>query len=119
MKFSELSEHTLAIEYRVYIWQVSPQLGDWKNLRGTFARSKIFLAEKLTNGTLVTPTPDRHDELLTRLLLTTFRLCLKLFKSLLNLELLNNITFTWYLQLCDMKRKHNVRKGFVQNCTNL
>ena len=30
---------------------------DSKNLRGTFARSKILLAEKLTNGALVTPTP--------------------------------------------------------------
>ena len=28
------------------------------NLRGTFTRSKILLTEKLTNGALVTPTPD-------------------------------------------------------------
>ena len=30
---------------------------DANNLRGTFARSKILLTEKLTNGALVTPTP--------------------------------------------------------------
>ena len=31
---------------------------DANNLTGTFARSKILLPEKLTNGALVTPTPD-------------------------------------------------------------
>ena len=31
---------------------------DAKNLTGTFARSKILLMEELTNGVLVTPTPD-------------------------------------------------------------
>ena len=30
---------------------------DSNNLRGSFGRSKILLTEKLTNGTLVTPTP--------------------------------------------------------------
>ena len=30
---------------------------DLNNLRGTFARTKILLTEKLTNGALVTPTP--------------------------------------------------------------
>ena len=30
---------------------------DANNLTGTFARSKILLTEKLTNGALVTPTP--------------------------------------------------------------
>ena len=30
---------------------------DANNLTGTFARSKILLMEKLTNGALVTPTP--------------------------------------------------------------
>ena len=45
---------------------------DSKNLRGTFARSKILLAEKLTNGDLVTPTPgalapgpDSRNDLIT------------------------------------------------------
>ena len=58
-KFSALSKHKLCIEYQVDIWQVSPQLscGDtcpiwtWKNLKGTFARSKILIREKLKNGT--------------------------------------------------------------------
>ena len=31
---------------------------DANNLTGTFARSIILLTEKLTNGALVTPTPD-------------------------------------------------------------
>ena len=31
---------------------------DSNNLRGTFARTKILLTEKLTNGALVTPIPD-------------------------------------------------------------
>ena len=31
---------------------------DSNNLRGSFARSKILFTEKLTNGALVTPTPD-------------------------------------------------------------
>ena len=30
---------------------------DSNNVRGTFARTKILLTEKLTNGALVTPTP--------------------------------------------------------------
>ena len=55
-KFSALSKHTLAIEYHVYIWQVSQQLSS-NNLRCTFDRSKILLTEKLTNEALVTPTP--------------------------------------------------------------
>ena len=33
---------------------------DSKNLTGTFARSKILLVEKLTNGALVTPTLGRR-----------------------------------------------------------
>ena len=33
---------------------------DSNNLRGTFDRSKILLTEKLTNGALVTPTPDLY-----------------------------------------------------------
>ena len=32
----------------------------WNNLTCTFARSKILLKEKLTNGALVTPTPNFH-----------------------------------------------------------
>ena len=31
---------------------------DANDITGTFARSKILLTEKLTNGALVTPTPD-------------------------------------------------------------
>ena len=34
---------------------------DGKNLTGTLAESKILLAEKLTNGALVTPTPVLYD----------------------------------------------------------
>ena len=64
--FAALWNHTLAIEYHVYIWQVSTQLScgdtvnyecDSKNRTCTFARSKILLAENLTNGVLVTSTP--------------------------------------------------------------
>ena len=63
---SSLSKHTLPVKYRVYIWQVSPQLscGDtcqiwmwFEESTCIFARSKILLTEKLTNGALVTPTP--------------------------------------------------------------
>ena len=32
---------------------------DTNNLRSTFQRSEILLMEKLTNGALVTPTPDQ------------------------------------------------------------
>ena len=36
---------------------------DSNNLRGTFTRSKILLTEKLTNGALVTPTPElQHSD---------------------------------------------------------
>ena len=57
-EFSALSKHMSAIENPVYIWQVSLQLScDSNNLRGTFARLKILLMEKLTNRVLVTPTP--------------------------------------------------------------
>ena len=63
--FSALSKHKLAVEYYIYIWQVSPQLRcgdtcqyecDSNNLKGTFARSKILLTEKSTNVALATPT---------------------------------------------------------------
>ena len=57
--FPLLSKQTLATEYHVYIWQVSPvkyECDSW-NLTGAFARSKILLTEKLANGALVTPTP--------------------------------------------------------------
>ena len=62
--FSVSQKHALAIEYHVYICQVSPQLscGDtchiwmWsKDDIDTFARSKILLTEKLANGAWVTP----------------------------------------------------------------
>ena len=35
---------------------------DTNNLTGTSARSKVLLTEKLTNGALVTPTPDPSTE---------------------------------------------------------
>ena len=79
-KFSALSKNAFAIEYHVYIWQVSPQLSCggtcqiqmwFDNLRCTFDRSKILLTEKLTNETLVTPTPDQFSHL-GPLLLTWF-----------------------------------------------
>ena len=38
---------------------------DSRNLTCTFARSKILLTEKLTNGALVTPTPEvRHQSIM-------------------------------------------------------
>ena len=54
--------HTLAVEHHAYIWQVSPQLSellecDWNNLTRIFARSRIVLSEKFTNGALVPPNP--------------------------------------------------------------
>ena len=54
--FSASSKHTLDIEYHVAATPVKYEC-DSKNLRGTFACSKILLMEKLTNGALVTPTP--------------------------------------------------------------
>ena len=36
---------------------------DSKNLKGTFAISKILLVEKLTNEALVTPTPDQSNKI--------------------------------------------------------
>ena len=67
--FSTSPKYTLAIEYHVHIWQVSRQLscGDtcqiwigFKNITDTFTRSKILLMEKLTDRTIVTPTPGQH-----------------------------------------------------------
>ena len=67
--FSTAPNYMLAIEYHVHIWQVLQQLGCggtyqismWlKECNRYFARSKILLTEKLTNGALVTPTPDAH-----------------------------------------------------------
>ena len=64
--YSSLSKHTLTVKYRVYIWQVSPQLscGDtcwiwmwFEESNMYFYMIKILLTEKLTNGALVTPTP--------------------------------------------------------------
>ena len=49
-------KHTFAIEYHVYIYDRCYR--DSNNLRGTFARSKMLLTEKFTNGALVTPTPE-------------------------------------------------------------
>ena len=58
--FSALSKHTISIDYNVYIRKASPQLryGDSYNLRNNCAISKILVTDKLTNGALVTPTPD-------------------------------------------------------------
>ena len=55
--FSTLSIYTLAIEYHVYIWQVSPQLscGDTWQIWMWFKESNRYF--KLTNRVLVTPTP--------------------------------------------------------------
>ena len=61
--FSVLSKYALAIEYHVYIWQLSCGVAlvkykcDSNNVITTFVRSKILLTEKLMNGSLVTPTP--------------------------------------------------------------
>ena len=61
-----MSKHILAIEYHVYIWQVSPQLscGDtcqiwiwFKESKGYLCNLKNFACEKLTNRYSVTPTP--------------------------------------------------------------
>ena len=64
LNLSAFSKQPLAIEYHVYIWQLSPQLscGDtsqiWMRFKeyitSTFARSKILLTTKLRNGALVT-----------------------------------------------------------------
>ena len=63
--FSELPKHMLAIEYFIFgrcrrssaaVTPVKYECG-WNNLTCTFARWKILLTEKLTNGALVTPTP--------------------------------------------------------------
>ena len=56
---SASSKHTLAIVYQVYIWHVKNEC-DSNNLTDIFEISKILLMEKLTNGNLVTPTPDTH-----------------------------------------------------------
>ena len=65
---SALSKYNLAIKYHVDIWLASPQLscGDrceiwvWlkKKLTSIFAKSKILLSLKSTNGALVTTTPE-------------------------------------------------------------
>ena len=66
--FSSLSKHNLTVKYIVFIFDrchrssaaVTPVKYecDSRNITCTFARSKITLTEKLTNGALVTPTPD-------------------------------------------------------------
>ena len=59
--FSTSLEYTLAIEYDVYIWQVSPRVscGDtcqiwlcFKDQKATFARSNTLLTEKLKSEAL-------------------------------------------------------------------
>ena len=70
--FPLLLKQTLAIEYRVYIWQVSPQLscGDtcqilmwFRESNRYFCKIEILLTEKLANGALVTPTPEHFSNL--------------------------------------------------------
>ena len=64
--FPLLSKQTLAIEYHVYIWQVSPQLScnDTCQIWMWFRESNRYLCKienfaygKIANGALVTPTP--------------------------------------------------------------
>ena len=71
--FPLLSKQTLALEYDVYIWQVSPQFscGDtsriWMLFKGSnryFCKIENFACVEITNGALVTPTPD-HDDIMT------------------------------------------------------
>ena len=63
--FSELLKHMSAIEYHVYIWQVSPHLScsdtcqiwmGFKECNRYFCKT-IVLMEKLTNGVLLTTHP--------------------------------------------------------------
>ena len=65
--FSPLPKQNSDVKYRVYIWQVSSQLSCddtcqiwmwFEESNMYFARSKILLTEKLTNGALVTSTPN-------------------------------------------------------------
>ena len=46
-KFSSLSKHTLTVKYRVYIWQVSPQLscGDTCQIWMWFKKSNMYFCE--------------------------------------------------------------------------
>ena len=46
-KFSSLSKHTLTVKYRVYIWQVSPQLscGDTCQIWMWFEESNMYFCE--------------------------------------------------------------------------
>ena len=47
LNFSSLSKHTLAVKYRVYIWQVSPQLscGDTCQIWMWFVESNIYFCK--------------------------------------------------------------------------
>ena len=62
--FPSLSKQSLAIEYHIWLLSCRDtcQIWMWFKETGTFARSKISPMEKLTNGTLVTPTPE-YDQL--------------------------------------------------------
>ena len=53
----ENTRSLLNITY-IYIYIYDRCYRDSNNLRGTFARSKILLTQKFTNGALVTPTPE-------------------------------------------------------------
>ena len=68
--FSALSEHTLPIEYYVYIWQVSPQLNYsdtcqiwlwFKETNRYFCKSENFAYGEMNERSLGNPvTPKRH-----------------------------------------------------------
>ena len=47
LNFSSLSKHTLAVKYRVYIWQVSPQLscGDTCQIWMWFEESNMYFCK--------------------------------------------------------------------------
>ena len=64
--FLALSEHTLAIEYHVYIWQVSPQLScggtcqiyKWfKESKGYFCQIKNFACGEINERSFSNPHP--------------------------------------------------------------
>ena len=66
--FSALSNHTLAIEYHVYIWQVSPQLscGDTCQIWMWFEESNIYFCqvknfayEEINERSFSNPTPGK------------------------------------------------------------
>ena len=68
LNFSIMSKHTLAIEYNVYIWQVSPQLscGDtcqiwmwFKESNRYFCKTEIFVYGKINKWSFSNPQPRK------------------------------------------------------------